>query len=128
MSDAAHDVQKEVKIYTFVFGALLFLTVLTVGVSYLHFAVPVAIAIGLFIATIKASLVAGFFMHLVAERKLIYIFLILTATFFVAMVTLFVAGYHDHLVGTKNLEPKTAAVAGVHDAHHAGTPKEAGHH
>ena len=52
---------------------------MTVGVSYLHLSVGAAIALALFIAAIKGSLVAAFFMHLISERKLIYAVLILTA-------------------------------------------------
>ena len=47
--------------------ALLFLTVVTVGASYIDFGSG-NIVIALFIATIKASLVALFFMHLRYEK------------------------------------------------------------
>src|SRR5205814_73233 len=72
MSDPQH-IAKHVKVYITVFIALLAGTLLTVTMYYLHFnSVAVTIAIALFIATVKASLVAGFFMHLVSERKVIY--------------------------------------------------------
>jgi cytochrome c oxidase subunit 4 len=47
--------------------ALLFLTILTVGASYIDFGSG-NVVIALFIATIKASLVALFFMHLRWEK------------------------------------------------------------
>jgi cytochrome c oxidase subunit 4 len=50
-------------IYLKVLLALLFLTIVTVGASYVDFGSG-NIVIALFIATIKASLVALFFMHL----------------------------------------------------------------
>src|SRR5579871_6733985 len=47
--------------------ALLFLTIVTVGASYVDFG-PGNVIIALFIATIKATLVALFFMHLRYEK------------------------------------------------------------
>ncbi len=42
----------------------------------------------LFVATIKGSLVACYFMHLISERKLIYAVLAVTAVFFIALLAL----------------------------------------
>ena len=68
-----HDVGKEVRKYMLVFGALIIGTILTVAVSYIELHPHWKnVAIGLFIATVKAGLVAAFFMHLIDERKLIY--------------------------------------------------------
>lgn len=50
-------------IYLAVYGALLALTVVTVGVSYLNLGTT-AILAALAVAVVKASLVAGYFMHL----------------------------------------------------------------
>ena len=70
MSDTHTDeVKKHVKIYVNVFLALMVLTVITVAVSYLDLPIPVAIVLALIVATIKSSLVAGFFMHLIHEKK-----------------------------------------------------------
>ena len=66
------DIDKQVKIYITVFVALMALTIVTVAVSYLHLSTPMAIAVALFVATIKGSLVACYFMHLISEKKLIY--------------------------------------------------------
>jgi cytochrome c oxidase subunit 4 len=80
---AADDIRGHVKTYLMVFGALMVLTVVTVGVSYLHLPVAMAVLVALIVATIKGSLVALFFMHLSDERRLIYYVLVLTAVFFV---------------------------------------------
>jgi len=66
-------------------GALLLtFTLITVFLSYLDFGSHKAnMAIGMLVATFKAGLVAAIFMHLSAEKKLIYRILIFTA-FFVA--------------------------------------------
>lgn len=80
-------IRKETRTYIGVFVTLAILTVLTVAVSYIpHMPVVLAIAVALLIATFKGSLVAGFFMHLLHERKLIYWLLILTVLFFLVLL------------------------------------------
>ena len=74
--------------YYVVFVALLCLTAITVGVSYLKLNRPLAIAVALVIATVKAGMVAGVFMHLISEKKVIYAVLILTAAFFLLVLLL----------------------------------------
>jgi cytochrome c oxidase subunit IV len=88
-SHDAHDVKKDIRKYVIVFVALLVGTVLTVMMWTVHFDnQAVTITIALFIATIKAALVAGFFMHLISERKAIYAVLLATVFFFAAMMYL----------------------------------------
>ena len=55
------------KIYVYVLLVLLVLTIITVGASYIDFGEG-NVAIALFIATIKATVVALFFMHLRHDR------------------------------------------------------------
>ena len=88
---AAHDpaeIDKHVRVYIIVFVALMALTLVTVAVSYLDLSTPMAITVALFIATIKGSLVACYFMHLISEKKVIYAVLALTAFFFAALLAL----------------------------------------
>lgn len=80
------DVRKHVRIYMVVFVSLAALTIVTVSVSTLHLQVPAAIAVALLIATVKGSLVACYFMHLISEKKLIFIVLIFTALFFLVLL------------------------------------------
>ena len=80
------EVHHHVKIYIRVFLALAVLTVLTVGVSYLHLPLALAISVALIIATFKASLVATFFMHLNVERKIVMAILALTMFFFIFLL------------------------------------------
>ena len=70
--------------YLMIGAALLGLTALTVGASYIDLSLPLTITLALLIATFKSSLVACYFMHLLTEQKLIYIFLILTVIGFFA--------------------------------------------
>ena len=87
-SDHAVDIDKHVKVYITVFVALMALTLITVAVSYLDLSPPMAIAVAVLIATVKGSLVACYFMHLIAEKKLIYWVLGITAFKFVALLFL----------------------------------------
>ena len=96
-----HDIKAHVRTYMMVFGALLFLTIVTVAVSYLHMPVLPAVTVALIIATFKASLVAMFFMHLKGEVKIIYWSLYLTAVFFVLLFALPMWTEGDHIVGTR---------------------------
>ena len=86
--DHAADIDKHVRVYITVFVALMVLTIVTVAISYLDLSVPLAVTVALFVAIVKGSLVAGYFMHLVSEKKLIYAVLALTVAFFVALLAL----------------------------------------
>jgi len=87
-SDHAADIDRHVRVYITVFVALMALTIITVAVSRLHLPVPVAVTVALLVATIKGSLVACYFMHLISEKKLIYAVLALTGAFFAALLAL----------------------------------------
>ena len=84
----ADDIAKHVRIYIIVFVALLVLTMVTVAVSYLHLSIVAAVLVAMLIASIKGSLVACYFMHLISERKIIYYVLALTVVFFVVLMSL----------------------------------------
>jgi cytochrome c oxidase subunit IV len=85
-----------VRRYLYVFYALIFGTVITVAASFIPFgSYAINIAVALFIACGKAFLVAGYFMHLVSERKMIYGVLAFTAFFFAGLMALTLWHYHD---------------------------------
>jgi caa(3)-type oxidase subunit IV len=91
-----HDFRHHVRRYLYVFYALLFGTLITVGASYIPFGNhAINIGVALFIACGKASLVAGFFMHLISERKMIYGVIAFTAVFFIGLMFLTVWSYGD---------------------------------
>jgi cytochrome c oxidase subunit 4 len=85
---AAADIDRHVRIYISVFVALMVLTIVTVAIARLHLPVHTAVALALIVATIKGTLVACYFMHLISEKKVIYAVLVLTAVFFVALLAL----------------------------------------
>lgn len=86
-SDLA-EVKKSVRSYITVFVMLMVFTVITVAAASFRLAVPVAIALALIIATLKGSMVAGVFMHLLHEKRAIYGALLLTLVFFIALLFL----------------------------------------
>jgi cytochrome c oxidase subunit IV len=94
-SDHAADIDRHVRVYIIVFVALMVLTIITVAISRFHLPIAMAVTVALLVATIKGSLVACYFMHLISERKLIIAVLALTAVFFVALLTLPVVTVHD---------------------------------
>ena len=96
--DGAHDadlhnspeqIQKEIRVYIAVFCGLAALTALTVWACYgMKLPVHTAILVAVVIACTKGFLVAGFFMHLLSEKKVIYGILALTVAFFAALLWL----------------------------------------
>ena len=95
MSDHADDVSKHIRGYLIIGGTLLIGTILTVLASYVDLGHGLNIVLALVIATVKASLVALFFMHLISEKQMIYTVLGFTAFFFIGMMGLILFGAHD---------------------------------
>ena len=97
MTAQDHDeIAEHVRRYLYVFYALLFGTLITVGASNIPFGNhAINIAVALVIACGKAFLVAGFFMHLISERKMIYGLLAFTTCFFLGLMFLTLSAYGD---------------------------------
>jgi cytochrome c oxidase subunit 4 len=92
------EIRHEMKVYMTVFFALGVLTVVTVAVRFVfHLSIQYTILVAMIIALIKGSLVAGFFMHLISEKKLIYSILVLTVLFFLVLMSVPVSHYIDKL-------------------------------
>jgi cytochrome c oxidase subunit 4 len=96
-----HEAAVAVKGYLAVFGSLLVLTMVTVGVSYLDLPEAETVVVALAIALTKATLVALFFMHLKSERPMVYWPLGLTAFLFVALLAFVLLSESDHLFGAR---------------------------
>src|ERR1700682_5021885 len=102
--ESPEEFKKHLGKYYAVFVALLGLTAITVGVSYLKLNRPLAITVALIIASVKAGLVAGVFMHLISEKKVIYAVLLITAVFFAILLllpNLTTFEHHSGLPGTQ---------------------------
>lgn len=76
---------------------LLAFTAITVALSYVHFGTQKAnIAVAMLVATLKAGLVAAIFMHLAAEKRLIYRILIFTGFFVLGLFWLTLFAWFDY--------------------------------
>jgi cytochrome c oxidase subunit 4 len=98
-----HDAfRRHIRAYLMVFVALLVGTVLTVGAwKYAHLpTMTLTVALALFIAVIKAFLVAGYFMHLMSERKMIYAVIGATGFFVAGLLYLIVWSHWQRPAGT----------------------------
>ena len=92
----AHNVQKHVRGYLVVGAMLLAFTAITVALSYVDFGTRKAnIAVAMLVAMLKAGLVAGIFMHLAAEKRLIYRVLVFTAFFVLGLFWLTFLAWYD---------------------------------
>lgn len=98
MSDhsSPEEIKKAVRTYLFIGLALIVGTGLTVWASFIHFGSNAwNIAVALIIASVKSFLVAGYFMHLLSEKRAIYATLATTAFFFVALMGLTLWSMND---------------------------------
>lgn len=107
----AHGVHQHVSRYLMVGGLLLFFTLLTVALSYVDFGGffswlfhthisqeggrKLNITVAIIVAAFKASLVALIFMHLAAEKRLIYRVLIFTGFFVLGLFWLTYLAWYD---------------------------------
>lgn len=92
----AHDVSQHVRKYMLVGGLLLAFTAITVFLSYVNFGTQKAnVAVAMLVATFKAGLVAAIFMHLTAEKKMIYRILIFTGFFVLGLFWLTYLAWYD---------------------------------
>jgi cytochrome c oxidase subunit 4 len=83
------EMRHHIRRYLIVGFALAIGTALTVWASLINFgSIEINIVVALVIASAKGFLVAGFFMHLISEKKMIYAVLAFTAFFFAGLFAL----------------------------------------
>src|SRR5437763_2088161 len=93
----AHGIQKHVRGYLMVGALLLTFTAITVALSYVDFGTRKAnISIAMLVAMLKAGAVAAVFMHLAAEKRLIYRILIFTGFFVLGLFWLIFLAWYDY--------------------------------
>jgi len=95
MSDQQAGFTAHVRGYLLVGLALLLGTVLTVWAAQIDLGHHWNIVLALVIASVKASLVALFFMHLISEKQMIYTVLGFTAFFVAGLMFLTLSSAHD---------------------------------
>ncbi|HUB86281.1 MAG TPA: hypothetical protein VMB22_00200 [Verrucomicrobiae bacterium] len=96
------DFNSYVRRCAFIFTAVICAVGLMVCVSYLpHYGWPAKVAMILAVASCNAFLVAGFLMHLLSEKKMIYTLLAFTVFFVIGLVGLTVFAMNDFPTGTQ---------------------------
>lgn len=120
------------KTYFIIYGALLVLTVVTVGVSVIGLPSTLSIVVAMAVATVKAVLVGTWFMHLKYDRKF-NVFVFLASFWFMAIFFIFtmtdLSSRGDILAVTGNFEQRMdEAIASEKFDEEAGdmTPEELG--
>ena len=97
------ELKSYIRTCVFVFIAVLCAVSLMIWASYLpaeHFSWPVKVGLILAVACCNAFVVAGFLMHLISEKKMIYTVLSFTVFFAAALMWLTVYAMHDFPAGT----------------------------
>ncbi|PZR78343.1 MAG: cytochrome-c oxidase [Chthoniobacterales bacterium] len=96
---SAEHVAEHVARYKAIGYLLLFFTGVTVALSYFNFgSMKVNIAVAMLVATLKGTLVALNFMHLSAEKRLIYRILIFTAFFVLGLFWLTYLAWYNPII------------------------------
>jgi cytochrome c oxidase subunit 4 len=80
------NIRRQVRVYLVVFAVLAALTVITVGMSYLHLSTRAAVSFAMLVAVVKGTLVALYFMHLIGEQRAVYYLLGATGLFLLALM------------------------------------------
>jgi caa(3)-type oxidase subunit IV len=86
----------------YVFIAVVCTTAMMIYASFLpHFGWPAKVVMILAIACVNAFVVAGFLMHLLSEKKMIYTVLSFTVFFVAGLFALTIYAMHDFPTGTQ---------------------------
>jgi caa(3)-type oxidase subunit IV len=105
MSDSEHqdhpvDLNQYIRRCAMVFVAVIIATSLMIWASYLNYSWATKVTMILAIAACNAFVVAGFLMHLLSEKKMIYTVLSFTVFFFAGLVGLTLWAMNDFPMGT----------------------------
>lgn len=96
------DFNKYVRTCVFVFIAVLCATSLMIWISYLpHYSWTMKVSLILAVAACNAFVVAGFLMHLISEKKMVYTVLGFTVIFVIGLFALTLYAMKDFPVGTQ---------------------------
>lgn len=97
---SSQEIKQEVRKHLLIYGLLLFLTAINFIVSKLALLGEQTVFIVLSVAFAQGVLIAGYFMHLISEKRLIRFVLILTFIFFLGLLLLPVMQFWGELFGT----------------------------
>ena len=100
-TDNIEPIKKEIRGYVIIFIGIVSLSLTAVFINYLHLPLVAAIILTILIAAVQVFLAAGYFMHLLSEKKLVlYIVLTLTAILLLAVLILPSIEHHNTIPGT----------------------------
>ena len=105
MSESEHkvDLNSYIRRCAAVLVAVICTTSLMIWASYLpHFGWPAKVAAIIAIACVNAFVVAGFLMHLLSEKKMIFTVLAFTVFFFAGLMGLTLWAMHDLPAGSSH--------------------------
>ncbi len=103
--DSPEAIKAAKKQYWAVFGVLLVGTILTVAMYFVYFEkMWQTVAVAMVIATFKATCVAAIFMHLIAEKKLVYRIFYPTIFFVMGLFVLTIWAYFDPITLTTHVK------------------------
>ena len=95
------DFKSYIRRCAYVLIAVVCTTSLMIYASFLpHYGWPAKVAMILAIAIVNAFVVAGFLMHLLSEKKMVYTVLAFTVFFFAGLMGLTLWAMHDFPTGT----------------------------
>lgn len=100
-TDSVESIKKEIRGYVVIFIGIVSLSLTAVLLYYLNLPLMAAVLLTLLIVGVQVFLAAGYFMHLITEKKLVlYIVLALTAIFVLAVLVLPYIEHHNTIPGT----------------------------
>ena len=88
-----HESILSVRVYLVVLAAIILLTLLTVGISFLPLSPTWHVSLGMTIGTLKAALVVLFFMHLIHSPRLVWIILAIALFWILILASLTYCDY-----------------------------------
>lgn len=101
MAENIDAVKKEAKTYLIIFAALLVLTAVNVTMHYLKFPLVTTVMTTLLVAALQATLALCHFMHLLNERKIIFLILGFTLIFVIGLLVLPAFENHNRITGSQ---------------------------
>ena len=104
MSEQPVSLNNYIRLCAVVFVVVLCTTAAMIATSFAHIGTSndwtLKVALILAIAVVNAFLVAGYLMHLLSERKMVYTVLSFTVFFFAGLMGLTLWAMHDFPIGT----------------------------
>ena len=113
-----HDVPQMVSIYKKLFALLVVITLLGIGIVFLHLPLWGAVLIALGIIALKGKIVVDSFKQFLIGREALMILFGLTLVFVAGLLTLPLLNHHDRLAGTEDISKQLQMEEKPMEGHH----------